>query len=158
MTLFSSPAMAEAWVFPPSVSTGKLQGSGMHGGDLATAQAFWRPRRSKSGKAINSPHHGMGDLQPASNLPPYWVPVKIRCYSSVIHNLSRERLDELGLKPRAEDPSLPVPGPSPTGRQIKPEPVGQRLFLRCCREKQEGPGLSTHCFLGGEGGAVRHLG
>ena len=85
VTLFSSPAMAEAWVFPPSVSTGKLQGSGMHGGDLATAQTFWRPRRNKSGKAINSPHHGMGDLKP-----PYWVPVKIRCYSSVIHFLSSE--------------------------------------------------------------------
>ena len=47
VTLFSSPAVAEAWVFPPSVSTGKLQGSGMHGGDLATAQTFWRPRRNE---------------------------------------------------------------------------------------------------------------
>ena len=93
----------------------------------------------------------MGDLKPASNLPPYWVPVKFRCYNSVIHSLSSEQLDELGLKPRDEDPSLPVPGPSLRGRQIKPEPIGQRLFLRSCREKQEGPGLSTHCFLGGEG-------
>ena len=36
--------------------------------------------------------------------------------------------------------------------------MGQRLFLRSCREKQEGPGLSTHCFLGGEGGWGESLG